>query len=375
MSWDDLRAEFPVTHRWAYFDHAAVAPMSGRARATLDEWTADLAENGVVHEGSWLKRVEEARRRAAALLNADPLDVAFVKNTSEGIGFVAEGYPWQAGDNVVTAADEYPSNLYSWMNLVCRGVEVRRVASREGRILIDDIRAAIDGKTRIVTLSFVEFATGFRNDLYVIGCLCRERKVLFFVDAIQGLGVFPLDTQNTPVDFLSADGHKWLVGPEGAGLFWIRRELVDLLHPVAVGWNSVVGAWDFSKIDFRLKPHAGRWESGTLNTGGVAALGASIGLLLEVGVPAIRDRVRELTDYLCEQAQARGLGVFSSRREGQWSGIVSLEMPGDLAALVKRARAAGLVLSQRAGRLRLSPHFYNSRDEIDRLIAFLGDSA
>jgi selenocysteine lyase/cysteine desulfurase len=375
MRWEDLRAEFPVTRRWAYFDHAAVAPLSGRAHATLGEWTADMAENGVVHEGSWLKRVEEARRRAATLVNADPLDIAFIKNTSEGIGFVAEGYPWQAGDNVVTAADEYPSNLYPWMNLAHRGVEVRPVASRDGRIHIDDLRAVIDGRTRIVTLSFVEFATGFRNDLEAIGSLCRERKVLFFVDAIQGLGVFPLDVRKTPVDFLSADGHKWLVGPEGAGLFWIRRELVDLLHPVGVGWNSVVGAWDFSKIDFHLKPHAGRWESGTLNTGGVAALGASIGLLLEIGVPAIRDRVRELTDSLCEQAQARGLRIFSSRREEEWSGIVSLEMPGDLAALVKRARSAGLVLSQRAGRLRLSPHFYNSRDDIDRLIAFLGDSA
>src|SRR5262249_39184346 len=227
-----------------------------------------------------------------------PLDVAFVKNTSEGVGFVAEGLPWRPGDNMVTAAEEYPANVYPWMNLQGRGVEVRRVASRGPRVELDDIRAAIDGRTRLVSLSFVEFASGFRNDLDAVGALCRERGVLFFVDAIQGLGVLPLDVRRTPVDFLAADGHKWLLGPEGAGVFYVRRELVEQLHPVAVGWNSVVGAWDFSTINFQLKPHAGRWEGGTLNVGGVVALGASLGLLLEAGVAAVAERVLELTDYL-----------------------------------------------------------------------------
>src|SRR5262249_50167895 len=152
--------------------------------------------------------------------------------------------------------------------LADRGVEVRRVPSRGNRIAIDDIRSAIDDRTRLVSLSMVEFASGFRNDLDAIGGLCREHGVYFFVDAIQGLGVLPLDVRQPPIDFLAADGHKWLLGPEGAGVFYIRRELVEMLHPVGIGWNSVEGALDFSKIDFRLKPHAGRWESGTLNVGG-----------------------------------------------------------------------------------------------------------
>jgi selenocysteine lyase/cysteine desulfurase len=230
----------------------------------------------------------------------------------------------------------------------------------------------MDARTRLVSLSVVEFATGFRNDLDAVGTLCGERGAYFFVDAIQGLGVLPLNIQRTPIDFLAADGHKWLLGPEGAGLFYVRRELLDLLHPVGVGWNSVVGANDFSRIDFRLKPHAGRWESGTLNVGGVTALGASLQLLLGIGIAAIEDRVLELTDDLCAKAQRLGLTVFSSRAPSEKSGIVSLVVPGDVRGLVHRCRERGIVVNQRAGRLRVSPHCYNTSAEIDRLISVLG---
>ena len=373
MDWSALRAEMPVTRHWAFFDHAAVAPLTGRAQQALTAWAQDMAEHGVAHEPIWSRRVAEVRHLCGRLLNADPLDIAFVKNTSEGIGIVAEGYPWRPGDNIVTAEDEYPANRYPWMNLTGRGVEVRTVASRGGRLLLDDVRAAIDGYTRLVSLSFVEFATGYRNDLDALGGLCCERGVHFFVDAIQGLGVLPLDVRATPIDFLAADGHKWLLGPEGAGIFYVRRELVDLLHAVDIGWNSVVRAHDFSHIDFQLKPHAGRWESGSLNVAGITALGASIEMLLDMGIPALEARVLELTDYLCARAPATGLEVFSSRRSGEKSGIVSLTVPGaDLRELVRRCREQGVVVNRRAGRLRVSPHAYNTTEEIDRLLSVVG---
>jgi cysteine desulfurase/selenocysteine lyase len=369
------RDEFPVTARWAYFDHAAVAPWSRPARRALDAWADDLTHNGDVRHGDWMRQVEEARTRAARLIGADPQDVAFVKNTSEGVGIVAEGLPWQAGDNVVTAEDEYPANVYPWMNLAGRGVELRRVPSRSGRILLDDLAAACDGRTRLLTLSWVEFATGFRFDLDAVGQMCRSRGILFFVDAIQGLGVFPLDVTRTPVDFLAADGHKWLVSPEGAGIFYVRRELVDRLHPVDIGWNSVVGALDFARIDFTLKPHAGRWESGTLNVGGVLALGASLKLLGDVGVERIGARVLELTERLCERARRAGFGVYSSRASGEASGIVSLAVPDGAppaGEIVRRCREQGVAINHRAGRLRVSPHAYNTAEEIDRLGELLG---
>jgi cysteine desulfurase / selenocysteine lyase len=372
MNWNEFRNAFPVTRHWAYLDHAAVAPLSGPAQHALAEWATDLTENGVVHEPEWLRRVETVRQSIGRLINADPLDIAFVKNTSEGVGIVAEGLPWRAGDNVVTAAEEYPANVYPWLNLRARGVETRLVPSRGNRVAIDDVRAAVDGRTRIVSLSFVEFASGYRNDIDAIGAFCRERGLLFFVDAIQGLGVLPLDVGKSPIDFLAADGHKWLLGPEGAGIFYIRRELVEMLHPVGVGWNSVLDSFNFSRLELRLKPHAGRWESGTLNMGGIVALGASVELLHGVGMPAVTERVFALTDYLCEAAQRRGLGVFSSREPAERSGIVSLLVPDDSREAVRRCKAANMVVSQRGGRVRVSPHAYNSTDELDRLVQLLG---
>ena len=369
MDWNALRAQFPVTRKWAFLDHAAVAPLSAPAQEAMAAWAADLTENGHVNESAWNERVEEVRRLAGRMLNADPLDIAFIKNTSEGIGIVAEGFPWKPGDNIVTAAEEYPANVYPWMNLANRDVEVRLVASRDSRLWLDDLIKAIDQRTRIVSLSMIEFASGFRNDLGAIGELCRQRGIYFFVDAIQGLGAFPVDVQQTPIDFLAADGHKWLLGPEGAGIFYVRRALIDLLHPVGIGWNSVIHSRDFSRIDFRLKPHAGRWESGSLNVAGITALGASMELLLEIGIENVATRILELTDHLCARAEKAGLTVFSSRQAGDKSGIVSLiPASGDVRGLVRRCREQGIVINQRAGRLRFSPHCYNTVEELDRAL-------
>jgi selenocysteine lyase/cysteine desulfurase len=376
MDWTTLRDDMPVTRQWAYFDHAAVAPLTGRAVQALAEWAGDMATNGDVHESQWVKRVDEVRRLAGRLLDADPLDIGFIKNTSEGIGIVAEGLPWRAGDNVVSAAEEYPANVYPWMNLASRGVELRQVASRGARLEIEELRAAMDDRTRLVSLSAVEYASGFRNNLDAIGALCRERGVYLCVDAIQALGALPISVRQTPIDFLAADGHKWLLGAEGAGLLYVRRELVERLHPVGIGWNSVVGARQFGRVDFTLKPHAGRWESGSLNVGGIMALGASLQMLLEIGIGAVAERIMEVTDYLCARAEEVGLQVFSSRRPGDRSGIVSLVAPAsDVRALVRHCRTEGVVINQRAGRLRVSPHCYNTTAEVDRFLALLAGPA
>lgn len=368
--WTTFRAEFPVTKKWAFFDHAAVAPLPTPAVSALAEYAASLAENGIAAVGDWVNRCRHVRQLAAKLINApDPHDVYFVPNTTHGIGVIAEGYPWTAGDNVVTAAEEYPSNQYPWMNLASRGVETRRVPSRGNRISIDDVRDAMDSRTRVLAISAVEFGSGFRNDLDALGALCRERGAFFFVDAIQALGAFPIDVQKTPIDALSADGHKWMLGPEGAGFGYIRREWVERFHPIGVGSNSVVKFLDYSNIDFNLKPHAGRWEGGAFNVPGIAAFGASLELLLSAGIENVERRVVELTDYLCDKALSQGLEVFSSRADGEKSGIVSLVVPGTPPDdVVKRCRAAGVIVNNRANRVRVSPHAYNTTDELDRFL-------
>src|SRR5262245_1186288 len=255
MDWQHFRDHFPVTARWAFFDHAAVAPTPDVCVNAMKEWADDKARNGVTSYHPWADRVEQTRRRAGRLLNTDPHDICFIGSTTHGVGIIAEGFPWRPGDNVVTVAEEYPSNQYPWMNLRDRGVEARAVASRGSRIELSDVRDAMDARTRVLAISSAEVGTGFRNGLDALRELCRRRGVFFFVDAIQSLGLFPLDVQRTPVDALSADGHKWLLGPEGAGIAYIRREWVDRLHATGVGWNSVVNYADFSKIELNLKPH------------------------------------------------------------------------------------------------------------------------
>jgi selenocysteine lyase/cysteine desulfurase len=369
MDWSRFRAQFPVVNRWAFLDHAAVAPLPASGAVALEAYARSLAENGIAVVKEWIDRVGEVRRLAARLVDADPQDVFFIPNTTTGISLIAEGFPWQPGDNVILAAEEYPANQYPWMNLQYRGVDVRRIPSPEGRVSIDAFRGAIDRRTRVLTVSSVEFASGFRNDLDRLGELCQERGIFLFVDAIQSLGVFPLSVQKTPIAALAADGHKWLLGPEGAGIAYIRRDWVERLHPIGVGANSVIRAHAYSTIDFRLKPHAGRWEGGAYNIPGLTALGASLELLLDTGIATISERILELTDYLCARARSRGWSIFSSRSPGEKSGIVSLihpELPA--AEVVKRCLAAGVIVNNRADRVRLSPHAYNTESEIDQFL-------
>ena len=373
MDWSDFRAQFPIADRWAFFDHAAVAPIPERAVAALNAYAEEIARNGIATISTWVQRLAHVRALAAKLINAPSADdILFVPNTTIGIGLIAEGFPWQPGDNVVLPAEEYPSNLYPWMNLASRGVEVRTVPSRGNRIEIDDIAATITPRTRLLSISAVEYASGFRNDLDALGELCRSRGIFFFVDAIQALGAFPVDVQRSSIDALAADGHKWMLAPEGAGFGYIRREWVERLHPIGVGAHSVVNPFEYHIADFRLKPHAGRWEGGALNVPGLSALGASLELFKEVGHGAISTRILELTDYLCDRAPQRGWDVFSDRSDGSRSGIVALVHPTIAPkAAMKACREAGIIVNQRANRLRVSPHAYNTLDEIDRLLAAL----
>ena len=226
IDWDFVRDDqFPVARNWAYFDHAAVAPLPRRPERSSANGPSHRSRTASSAGRSSERRLEAIRDRVASLINADRDEIAFINSTTQGIGLIAEGYPWRDGDNVVTAADEYPSNLLPWMNLASRGVDVRQVPSREGRIWLEDLVAAIDRSTRVLAISHVEFATGFRNDLDALAELCQARGVALFVDAIQGLGPHRIDVRQTPIDFLAADGHKWLLGPEGAGFLFVQPRL------------------------------------------------------------------------------------------------------------------------------------------------------
>jgi selenocysteine lyase/cysteine desulfurase len=258
------------------------------------------------------------------------------------------------------------------MNQADRGVETRLVRVDEGRVRLDQIDAACDQRTRIVSVSWVGYATGWRINLEALGDLCRRRGALLFVDAIQGLGVFPLDVRNAPIDFLAADGHKWLLGPEGAGLFYMRREHLDLVRPHGLGWNSVVHAGEFGRLDLMLKPSSARYEGGTWNMAGFIGLAASLELLCRYDAAEVAARVLSLTRTARERLEALGGRCAPEGEPHERSGILSFELPGrDPAAVRKHCLANRVLLSCRAGRLRISPHAYNDESDLDRLIAAL----
>lgn len=322
----------------------------------------------------WLEESNETRTRFAALIGASSDEIAFIKNTSEGLSIVAAGFPWKTGDNLVTSDVEFPSNIYPWLRLESRGVEVRMVKSREGRIPREDLFASCDGKTRMIALSSVEFANGYRNDLAPIGEFCRKQGIFFCVDAIQSLGVLPIDVKSCGIDALAADGHKWLLAPEGIGGFYLSREVLEMVEPVVLGWHSVRNRFDFETYDFRLAPDARRFEPGSFNMVGISAFGASLGLLLEVGVERIWERVRRLTDRVIESAERARYEVISPRNPEDRSGIVTFRVPGaDPQALWKSLLARGVVCSPRLGGIRVSPHFYNTPEEIERFFAILAE--
>jgi selenocysteine lyase/cysteine desulfurase len=370
--WQWFRGQMPVTDRFAYFDHAAVAPLPARTGEAIDAWARQAVEEGGAAWPKWSKRVEECRVLAARLLNAETSEVALVHSTTEGLTLVAEGYPWQPGDNLVTLENEFPSNQYPWLNLASRGVETRRIAAPGGRVDLDRLAAACDARTRIISASWVGYVSGWRSDLDKLAELAHAKGALLCVDAIQGLGVFPLDVKATPIDFLAADGHKWLLGPEGAGLFYLRREHLDLLRPIGVGWHSVVHASDYSRIELTLKPTAARYEGGTQNMVGFLGLADSLELLWELGTAAIGRRIVEITDLACQRLAEAGATVASPREPGHESGIVAFDVPGrDALETKKRCLAAGIVLSARGGKLRLAAHAYNNGDDVERLIEAL----
>jgi cysteine desulfurase/selenocysteine lyase len=372
--WTRARSWFPVTGELAYLNHAGVAPISTRVESALQRYAFEATRRGALRYARFYDaEVERVRERAALLLGARADEVAFVKNTTEGLGIVASGLDWRRGDQVVVCDLEYPSNVYPWWHLRDRGVETLMLRTRGGYLSLDRLEEALQHpRTRLLSISSVEFGSGARNDLEGIGRLCRDRGVLFCVDAIQSLGCFPLDVERCGIDFLSADGHKWLLSVEGCGVFYCARRALDRITPRIVGWRSVTENWNFDAYHLRLQPGAGRFEEGTTNTPGIFGLGAAIDLLLEVGVEDVGRRVLALTDRLVRGLRERDARVLSPRTEGRASGIVSFTVPGEAPEeTARRLVERGVFVVARRGGVRASPHFYNSEEEIDRLVGAL----
>ena len=377
LDWEDLRRFFPVTQKYIYLNHAGVSPLSTQVQSSMEAFLKEATENGYTNPEMWAETIESCRQSAARLINANPDEIAFVKNTTQGIILTANGINWQVGDNVVTTNVEFPSNIYPWWNLERHGVETRLVQEMNKRILVEDIIAKIDSRTRVVTISHVEFASGYRNDITTIGEICRDKGILFFVDAIQALGAFEVDVKKQHIDFLSADGHKWLLGPEGAAIYYCAKNKLNQLTNTNIGWASVVDDLSFSEYNLTQKPSARRFEEGSYNTVGIFGLNAAITLLLEIGIPNIERRILDLTQCLIKNLYDQGYEILSPvENELERSGIVifrSRKFSSDM--LFELFYQSGVSCAKRGGGIRLSPHFYNSEAEIDIVADILSSVA
>jgi len=356
---------FPVTQHLIYLNHAAVSPLS-RPAAEAMEWLAkDSLEYGSLHYDKWLACYDGLRKSTARLMNCDPTEVALTKNTSEGIATIAMGLDWRRGDKIVAFKEEFPANQYPWQRLASRGIHIEWLSVMDP---IDKIDQATRG-ARLLAISYVQFLSGFRADLEAIGQICHDHGVIYFVDAIQGLGVFPFDVRKCRIHAAAADGHKWLLGPEGCAVLYISKELQEQVEPVEFGWTNVAGYDHYGKRDLTLRHDAGRYECGTLNTIGCFGLRASMEFILAIGVDKIGPMVQRLADQIAEGVCHRGWELLGTRTPETGAGIVSFRKSGiEPVSVVAHLRKNGITAAARAGWIRTSPHFYLSASDIDKML-------
>jgi len=368
------RDQFPVVERYRYFDHAGVAPIPRVGAEAVQWWIDRTLSKGKVDYDELEVRQDAARAAAAALMGVPTNDVAFVKNTTEGIGFVASGVDWSPGDRVVVPDLEFPSNLYPWLALRERGVRVDlvRPSSDSGALPIEAFATCLDGgpPPKVVAVSWVHYGHGWRTDIAALARLCHDAGALLCVDAIQGVGILPAELAEWDVDFAMAGGHKWLLGPEGTGVLYVAERVRDRLRPLEPGWASVAHRAEWENAELVWDDSARRFEGGTFNMVGTMALGASLQLLLDAGIPNVWAHVDALCDHLVAELQAvDGARVRSDRSAAGRSGIVSFDIEGESPeATAARLNASRFVCGARAGGVRIAPHGYNTAEEIDLLV-------
>jgi selenocysteine lyase/cysteine desulfurase len=369
--------EFPIVQDRIYLAHAGVCPLPRRVSEAIQHYARSCTQ-GDQETLVPFSEMGKTRELAADLLRATPEEIAFMGPTSLALSMVAAGLPWRAGDNVLIHFDDYPSNVYPWLALARKGVEVRFLQPRvPGCIELEDVVSKVDAQTRLVSLASCHFVTGYCPDIHAIGLELRQQGVWFCVDAIQTLGMRPLDA--AAVDFLAADAHKWLLGPGGAGLLYVRKALQDTLNPTVFGWHNIDCPEFISQERIQFKPDARRYEPGSTNLLGLVGLHAALQLILQVGVESISHELRRIREWMIPRLLDRRWQVLASDADPAHSGgIISFRREGcDMAALHRRLEQGHIYTSLRQDRqgrqyIRLSPHFYNTINELEALLPLLG---
>ena len=366
-----MREQYPVTAELAYFNHAAISPLPRRTARAMREQVSDAMRTGVHGYARWEREHDGLRRATAEMIGAAPAEIAITKNTSEGLCTVANGIDWRPGDVVVGLESDFPANYVPWRELqTSRGIRFRSLQMHDGVLHLEDLDRACRG-ARVAALSYVHFLTGFRWDLTAVGEICRRRDCALVVDAVQGMGAFPIRVKEAGIHALSASGHKWLLGPEGCAVLYVDRDWMPNVRPVEYGWASLEG-FETYRSDGNLQPGARRFECGTLNSVGCAGLRASMESLNARGTESISAAIQGLVERLLAGAQAKGYEAAAARERDNGSGIVSLRKEGvGSAEIVSDLLRQRVSTADRMGWVRVAPHFYNTIEEIDRLVDLL----
>lgn len=378
---DNLKEIFPIKDKYAYFMTAASGPLPRRSHEAMIRFSELLMNTGSVEFPQWLKILEHTRKSAAKLFGCHSDNLAFVKNTGVGLWIASRVPDWTEGDEIILPAGEFPSNIFPWLSLEESGVTIKWVEPDEGHpipgVTRKTVAPLITDKSKLLAVSFVQFDDGARRDMFELGQLCKEHGLIFVIDAIQGLGALPFSCEDIGADFVVSGSQKWLLSPPGCGLLYVAPKWLEQARIPNFGWLSVEDPFNtnpgaFAECKNRVLPDARRYEEGTANFPGIAALGESIDYILEVGVENIALRIKNLTDRLVIGLEELDCRVVSPRLGDQWSGIVAFEHATlDSMAVDRQFLSENIITTVRAGWVRVAVDFFNDEEEIDKLLSSL----
>ncbi len=353
-----------------YMNHAAISPLSKRVVDAIHGYLKQRSETEIENFLTFQRTLVETKEMIGKLINASSERIALVDNTSNGFNLLANGLKWKTGDRILLNDMEFPSNVYPFLNLKRHGVEIDFVKNRNGMILLEDIEQALTPRTRLLSISHVQFLNGFRIDLEGVGDLCKTRGIIFSVDPIQSAGALQIDVKKASIDFISCGGHKWLMSPQGSAFIFLTEELQERIQQAYVGWTSVANPWNLLDYNLDLQPSARRYENGTMNFMGICGMHAALSLLLEIGIETIESRILELTDFLVAQLSDAHVDPATCIQHEHRSGIVSFKSDKSQ-AVYDKLLSEKIELAVREGLVRFSPHFYNTEEEIEKAVEII----
>ncbi|MGE5682684.1 MAG: aminotransferase class V-fold PLP-dependent enzyme, partial [Bacillota bacterium] len=354
-----------------YMNHAAISPLSQPVVDALNEYIYQRSQTEIENYFSFQRIVVDTKNRLSELINTTPDRIAFVDNTSNGLNILAQSIDWKPGDRIILNDIEFPSNIYPFLNLKSYGVEFDIIKSHDGQVSFEDVEKAITSKTKLVSISHVQFLTGYRTDIQSIGEICRQKGIIFCVDSIQALGAMREDVEKMKIDFLASGTQKWLMSMQGLSFIYVRKELQEVMNPKFVGWTSVNDAWDLLDYKLELREGADRFQNGTVCAIGIAALNATLKLMGRFGFDTIEKTILDNTEYFNQRLSEIGIDPIMKGVERKFlSGIVSFRSE-KAQGIFDQLKERGITAAVREGIVRFSPHYYNNFEEIDKVTTVL----